>query len=79
VLRERPVDAAAACELGLPRALAALLARPAADTGEAALALLVALADSPAARARLQQARAALPSCAPPSMQGVRRPARPRS
>lgn len=70
MLHERPGDAAAACELGLPRALAALLARPAADTGEAALALLVALADSPTARARLQQARAAPPSRASLFTQG---------
>lgn len=57
VLRERPGDAAAVCELGLPRALAQLLARASGETGEAAMALLATLVDDPAALARLRQAR----------------------
>ncbi|KAK9824816.1 hypothetical protein WJX81_001111 [Elliptochloris bilobata] len=55
VLCERPEDAAAACDLGLPNTLAALMARPSGETGEAALALLAALVADPAARERLRQ------------------------
>ena len=57
VLRERPEDAAAACDLGVPKSLAALLSRASGETGEAALALLAALADDAAACERLRQAR----------------------
>ena len=59
MLRERPEDAAAACDLGVPKSLAALLSRANGETGEAALALLAALADDAAARERLRQARCA--------------------
>lgn len=57
MLRERPEDAAAACDLGVPKSLATLLSRANGETGEAALALLAALADDAAARERLRQAR----------------------
>ena len=57
VLHERPEDAVGACDLGVPRSLAALLSRANGETGEAALALLAALADDAAVRERLRQAR----------------------
>ena len=57
MLRERPGDAAAECDLGVPKSLAALLSRANGETGEAALALLAALADDAAACERLRQAR----------------------